>query len=200
MHRTDLETLAPVLEVLRQAVRDHHRVQMDYQSRDQAKPSQREMDPYALVHRWGWWYVIGYCHLREGLRTFRVDRIASLKLLGTPFEVPDDFDLREYLAQEPGTQPLIEVQMHFRPEAARLAFDNQTYWKHLEPQRDGSVLVTFAAPDLIWATSTALAYGPVVEVLSPAEVRGTVIEWAQAVVKSYAEPKTFRLQHKERNP
>ncbi len=200
MHRTDLEILAPVLEVLRQAVRDHIRVRMDYQSRDQAKPSQREMDPYALVHRWGWWYVIGYCRLREGLRTFRVDRIASLELLPAPFEIPADFDLRAYLAQEPGTQPLIEVQMRFRPEAARLAFDNQTYWQRLEPQTDGSVLVTFAAPDLIWAASTTLAYGPVVEVLSPAEVRETVIEWAQAVVKSYAQPETFRLRSKERNP
>lgn len=200
MHRTDLETLAPVLEALRQAVRARHRVRVDYQSRDQAKPTRREMDPYALVHRWGWWYVIGYCHLREDLRTFRVDRIASFELLGTPFEVPADFDLRDYLAQELETQPPIEVQMRFRPEAARLAFDNQTYWKRLEPQVDGSVLVTFAAPDLIWAASTALSYGPVVEVLSPAEVRGTVIEWAQAVVKSYTEPETFRLRPKERNP
>lgn len=200
MHRTDLETLAPVLEKLRRAVRDHRRSRMDYQGRSQVEPTRREVDPYALVHRWGWWYLIGYCHLRQDLRTFRVDRIASLELLGAAFEVPPDFVLHEYLDQEPGTQPRFEVQMRFHPEAAHLALDNQTYWERLEIQADGSVLVTFAAPDLIWAASTALAYGPVVEVLSPAEVRGMVIEWAQAVVKSYAEPETFRLRSKKRSP
>jgi len=198
MHRTDLQTLAPVLEVLRQAVRDRRRVQMDYRSRDQTKPARREVDPYALVHRWGWWYVIGYCHLRKDLRTFRVDRITLLESMQARFELPADFDLRDYLSQEPGTQPLIEVQMRFRSEAAQLAHESHTYWESLKPQADGSVLVTFAAPDLIWAASTVLAYGPVVEVLSPVEVRRTVIDWAQAVVESYVESGTNRLHSKER--
>lgn len=192
MHRHDLEALAPVLEKLRRAARERRRVQMEYHGRSQPQPTRRSLDPYALVHRWGWWYVIGYCHLREGLRTFRVDRIAALALLESTFDVPPDFDLQAYLAQEPGAQPLLEVQLRFRPEAARLAYDNRAYWESLEPQEDGSVQVGFAAPDLIWAASMVLAYGPVVEVLSPPEVRQTVIEWAQATVNSYLEPEVFR--------
>jgi predicted DNA-binding transcriptional regulator YafY len=81
--------------------------------------------------------------------------------------------------------------MRFRPEAALLAYDNRTYWENLQPQEDGSVQVIFTAPDLTWAASMVLAYGPVVEVLSPPEVRQAVIEWAQATVQSYLKPEIF---------
>ena len=46
---------------------------------------------------------------------------------------------------------------------------------------DGTIEVTFQAPDLEWAASTALAYGPAVEVLEPPELRQMVAEWAGAV-------------------
>jgi predicted DNA-binding transcriptional regulator YafY len=48
-------------------------------------------------------------------------------------------------------------------------------------------MVTLAAPDLRWAASTALAYGPLVEVLEPGELRRMVAEWAQAIAMNYAD-------------
>jgi predicted DNA-binding transcriptional regulator YafY len=56
----------------------------------------------------------------------------------------------------------------------------------LEEQPDGSVIVTFLTPDVIWATSTALAYGPRVTVLEPEEVRQSVRTWAQAILGQYS--------------
>jgi predicted DNA-binding transcriptional regulator YafY len=97
MHRADFTPLALLLEKLRRAARERRRVTMAYRSRGQSEPQQRDFDPYALIHRWGWWYVIGYCHLRQAVRTFRVDRIAELILLDQAFEVPADFDIHEYV-------------------------------------------------------------------------------------------------------
>ncbi len=187
MHRANLEALAPVLEKLRKAAREHRRVHMTYQSKEKRQPSQRDMDPYALVHRWGWWYVVGFCHLRQELRTFRVDRIAGLTLMDTLFNSPTDFDLRAYLYSEAGTQPLMTVKLRFQPQAAQVAQENYTAWEKVEKQPDGSVEVTFAAPTLEWAASTALAYGPIVEVVEPAELRQLVSTWAEAILHCYSE-------------
>ena len=44
---------------------------MVYHTSGRPEPQSRELDPYALVHQRGWWYVIGYCHLRQEVRTFR---------------------------------------------------------------------------------------------------------------------------------
>ncbi|MGW8251361.1 MAG: helix-turn-helix transcriptional regulator, partial [Anaerolineales bacterium] len=187
MHRADLASLAPILEKLRQAAREHRRVRMAYHSLGQPEPVQREIDPYALVHRWGWWYAIGYCHLRQGLRTFRLDRIRQLILLETVFDLPADFNLQDYLEGEPQAQTHVIACLRLTADARRLALDSHGYWETVEPQPDGSALVTFPAPNLEWAASTALAYGPLVEVVDPPELRRMVRDWAAAVDGLYME-------------
>ena len=53
MNRSDLKALTPILERLRRAIREHRRVEMKYQTSQVPHPTQRGLDPYALVHRWG---------------------------------------------------------------------------------------------------------------------------------------------------
>ena len=161
--------------------------------RQQAAPLQRVVDPYALAHSRGWWYLVGYCHLRTAVRSFRIDRIRQLDALETGFERPADFDARQYLIAEPQGVPL-RVRLRFAPAAAHLALNNRLQWETVEPQPDGSVRVTLSLPDMIWAASLALSYGPVVTVEEPEELRRQVREWAQAVVELYA-GQSSRPQH-----
>jgi predicted DNA-binding transcriptional regulator YafY len=187
MHRADLTVLEPQLEKLRRAAREHRQVEMIYQSRGQTEAVPRRFDPYALVHRWGWWYAIGYCHLRQEVRTFRVDRIAGLTLLDEIFDLPAEFDLHAYLADEQQPAPQYRAQLRFAPQAAQTALENRLFWESLEEQIDGSVLVILASPDLDWAASSVLMYGPLVEVIHPPELRRKVAEWAQAVASIYTQ-------------
>ncbi|MBI1879205.1 MAG: YafY family transcriptional regulator [Chloroflexi bacterium] len=74
MHQADPTRSAPHLEKLWEAVHQRRRVRLLYRGRNQPEPLQRDFDPYVLVHGWGWQYCLGYCHLRQGIRSFRVDR------------------------------------------------------------------------------------------------------------------------------
>ncbi len=185
LNRADMAEITPALEKLRTAVGERRRVSLVYRSGSHPEPQPREIDPYALVHRWGWWYVIGYCHLREEIRSFRVDRIVSLDLTRTAFQTPQTFDVSAYLREEGGQQSLITVRMRFFPRAAPIAQVNRSYFEALEEQPDGSIIGCFRVPDLIWAASTALAYGPDVEVLEPASLRQIVRDWAQKIARRY---------------
>jgi len=78
MHRADFSSITPILERIRSAVRHKLVVSMLYRSRSQPGPTRRDVDFYALLHRWGWWYAIGFCHLRQAIRSFRIDRIIEL--------------------------------------------------------------------------------------------------------------------------
>lgn len=187
MHRSDLDALAPVLDKLRRAVREMRTMDMTYHSPAREKVEQRLVDPYALVHRWGWWYLIGYCHLRNDMRTFRVDRIEGLSLTDQVFQRPSDFDIHAYLAKEQQFQSLIQVRLRFALSATHVARYNRTYWESLDDQPDGSVVVTMNTPDLNWAASTVLAYGPILTVLEPEELKKLVAEWAEAVTRLYTE-------------
>jgi predicted DNA-binding transcriptional regulator YafY len=183
--RMEQVMLMPLLEKLRQATRQRRRVRMWYQGRSQPDPVERELDVYALVHSGGWWYAIGHCHLREANRSFRVDRINELILLSEPFNIPDDFEIHDYLAAEQAPRLEIEITMRFKPEGVFLAEYGRSYWQSMAPQSDGSLIVTFDAQDMNYAASTIMSYGPLVEVLEPEELRQTLHDWATAVAEQY---------------
>ena len=185
MNRSDLKALTPTLEKLRRAIREHRSVRINYQSNQTPHPTQRGLEPYALVHRWGWWYVVGFCQLRGEVRTFRVDRITEISLSDAAFSIPPDFDLQSHLKKELGSQPQVKAKLKVDADAVWLFKGNQSYWESMEEQADGSLIVSFSAPALEWAASTALAYGPAVEVLEPPELRRMAAEWLDVAKRKY---------------
>lgn len=187
MNRSDLRALTPALEKLRRAIREHRSVDMKYQSSQVPHPTQRGLDPYALVHRWGWWYVIGFCHIHHEVRTFRVDRISDVTLLDTTFVPSPDFNLKSFLETETQAQPHVTVRLRFEPQFAHIVAGNHSYWESVETKTDGAVEVTFLSPTLEWAASTTLAYGPTVQVLEPRELRVMVAEWLEATARKYSQ-------------
>jgi predicted DNA-binding transcriptional regulator YafY len=79
------------VSVLTSAVGQRQQVLMQYRSWE-GETSERAFNPYGVVYNEGYWYTAGYCHLRQDLRTFRLDRIVALQILNHPFTRPDDFD------------------------------------------------------------------------------------------------------------
>jgi len=185
MHRADPSALAPTLEKLRRATREHRRADMLYQNTTKAETTQRQIDSYALVHRSGWWYLVGYCRLREDVRTFRVDRIQSLELLDQTFPPPDDFDVHAYLDREFADQPAVHAKLHFTEAGAHIATSNRSIWDSLTENPDGSVDVVLSAPDTPWLASMTMSFGTLVTVLEPTELREMVREWAGAIADLY---------------
>ncbi len=186
MHRASLDPLTPLLEKLRRAIHEQRRVWMAHRKPNDEKAQAREVEPYALVHRWGWWYVVGYCRLRHAIRSFRLDRIGELTLLDKTFQMPADFDIREHLAIVFESESKVQMRLRFAPQAASIARDLGATWETLEEQADGAVIVSLKMPDLQWAASMALGFGPIVTVLEPAELRQRVREWATAIAEQYA--------------
>lgn len=81
------------------------------------------MDPYGVMHREGYWYTAGHCHLRGGLRLFRVDRISEATLLDETFTRPESLDTPESVldavANARGDEWPVEVLLKTDMEDAR---------------------------------------------------------------------------------
>lgn len=103
-----------VLLALAQASRAKTTVGIAYLSWRQAQ-TERDIDPYGVVFHTGRWYLVGHDHLRDDLRTFRIDRIASITPRPQTFATPDGFDpvahLTATLAQGPYRWQ-VEVTIH----------------------------------------------------------------------------------------
>ena len=110
-----------VVVTLCTAMQQQRRVSMRYASFN-AEESERAVDLYGLVYRPGYWYAVGYCHLRQDLRVFRLDRIAHAEIGSETYTRPAGFDPLEYvsrsLAMTPRTWP-VEVLVEAKLEEAR---------------------------------------------------------------------------------
>jgi predicted DNA-binding transcriptional regulator YafY len=81
------------------------RIWMHYQGW-KSEVTERALDPYGIVCRAGFWYVVGYCHLRAELRTFRLDRILHVEILDETFQPPQDFDCAAFAARALASMPV----------------------------------------------------------------------------------------------
>lgn len=93
-----------VLATLSQAAQKRQRVHLAYRT-PQLNDSERDFDPYGLLYRAGCWYVAGHCHLRRSLRSFRLDRVRSVRAIDVYFGRPEDFDVLAYLQQSIASLP-----------------------------------------------------------------------------------------------
>lgn len=93
-----------MLLTLCSAAQLERRVYLCYQDW-QGMESAREVDIYGLVYRGGYWYSVGYCHLRRDLRIFRLDRISAVEMRDEVFTRPLDFDCVEHVMHALTTTP-----------------------------------------------------------------------------------------------
>ncbi len=109
-----------VLATCNLAAHKRKQLKMTYQSAYDV--TERVIDIYGVVNQQRHWYAVGYCHLRTGLRSFRLDRMMSLQLLETTFTPPDEFDAESYLIESIVAMPDmwdIAVILHTPLENAR---------------------------------------------------------------------------------
>ncbi|MBW7477120.1 YafY family transcriptional regulator [Paenibacillus oenotherae] len=106
-HEGGLEVIHPPLDsalvanlqLLETSIAEGTTIGMKYKSGYEGAVRFRQVDPYGLVHWKSKWYVIGHCHFRQEIRSFRLERILELAETAGTFIRPDNFSARQYLLQ-----------------------------------------------------------------------------------------------------
>ena len=186
--RTELGEIYATLEA---ATRLRKRVSMKYQAATNGLLSTRELDPYAMVYREGAWLVVGWCHLRKEIRSFRVDRIHEAEMAAKPkspdFERPADFDVKAYATRSPWTfasEPPEEVQLALSAEAAEVA--NEDFGLTAVKRIDGDrTLITFDCANPEFAVSRVLQAKGAIEVTRGDRLRARIATELDAIGARY---------------
>ena len=186
--RRDYRPWEPTIHMLRQCIGNRRCVHLLYRGLARREDTDRVVEPYALTFQWGLWYLVGFCRLRQDLRTFRVDRIQHAESSGDTFDVPDDFSVREYLARWMRFEPVHTVVVRLQAAAASDARERHGHWMEIAGETDGSVTARFGAANLDWATGWVLGYGASARVLEPPELIARVRQAAKGALRQYAEP------------
>ncbi len=170
------------LQRLRGAIIAHTTVRFCYYTRHSSGGQQtatlRDADPYGLVHVSGAWHLVAYCHLRNDIRNFRLDRIDELALLPQTFQRPANFTMREGRRGE----RLLVVRLLFDAETARWVREARSYYMTAEEDTPQGLLVTLHVRQLSEIFQWLLSWGRHVTVLEPASLREMLRAEAQAML------------------
>ncbi len=94
-----------VIKTLSLAIQRQQQLELQYKAWH-GEASLRTLDPYGLAYRAGYWYMVGYCHLRQDVRTFRLDRVLNVLLSDQTFTRPAHIDIMRHveasIARTPG--------------------------------------------------------------------------------------------------
>ncbi|GAB7386967.1 WYL domain-containing transcriptional regulator [Bacillaceae bacterium] len=176
--------LAPII----QAILSHKTIEALYHTQSRDVDTVRRIDPYYLVPRENRFYLIGYCHLAQEVRTFRISRFRELTILEQTFDRPD-FNIRSYLQHtwsiERGKK-MISFKVKFHPEVARYVKEEEMFVKpKMTDLADGSLLfevtVNHDREFLHWLYQ----YGPGAEILEPKSYRKKMRELLSRWQKVY---------------
>lgn len=171
----------PALPALREATAAHSEVGFTYHG------TRRRLQPYALLLRERYWYVIGHDLDRGEVRTYRVDRVESALEVGAPgaFDRPAGFDPRTTFPADPkllGDEPTARAQVVVDQPRAEAIERELGASAVLQRRPDGSVVVDVACANLDAFRSWLFGLGEHAEVLTPPDVRAAVVDWLQAMV------------------
>ncbi len=179
-----------IWQQLLEACRTSKRVWIRYYAATRLEESERVIDPYLLhIYRATNPYVIGFCHKRQEIRWFRIDRIQELRLLDETFERKSNFDPKTYLQKifqhEVGGHP-VSVAIWF--DALAAPFIRERRWhvtQEIEEHLDGSLTLHLTTSGLNDLKRWVLGYGKGAVVQAPTELVELVKAEVEGMSRSY---------------
>ena len=97
-----------ILDTLLKAVSDKLVVKMEYRAFGNEQTSERKIEPIGIFHENENWYTIGYCHLRQSYRQFRIDRVINIFL--TDEQQQERTSLKEYYEMKEEARATLTMQ------------------------------------------------------------------------------------------
>ena len=167
-----------VRDLVAEALQRQVAVSFTYKAPD-AAPTTRTVDPVKVHIADGQWYLQGWCHLREAMRTFHLDRVSDLELTGIAIThaeepVPGWFDA------DAGE---VVARIRFPESVTPLVGDYLD--RASADTSDGVTIATMRVADELSLRRLAARGGGEIEILEPGAARRAAADWAEAGLAQY---------------
>ncbi len=178
------------VQTLRQAIVSTRTVLFRYYARrsaDAELESLREVDPYSLTYVKDTWHMLGYCHLRQDMRMFRISRMSNLTVLNRPFDRAEHLEQwQRTLSDRSQSRYTFTATLEFDSEVARWVQEDPFFYiETRQPIPDG-LRVSLRAPDEYAILQWILGWGRHVQVLGPESLRECLISEGSAALAHWS--------------
>jgi predicted DNA-binding transcriptional regulator YafY len=152
-------------------------VEIAYYTMSRRKETCRKVAPYKIWFFDGTFYLIGNCRLRDDIRIFALDRIKTIQLTDETFEMPEDFNVDEFMKSSFGVfhgEP-VRVRIWFAADVAE--YIREKTWHEtqiIETQKDGSILFEVEVAGTKEIEFWVLKWGSKAKLLAPEWMRDKI--------------------------
>jgi predicted DNA-binding transcriptional regulator YafY len=170
-----------MLAVLSAAAQAGQRVALRYRTSGGAETA-REFEPYGLAYHGGCWYAVGWCRLRQALRSLRLERIVEAAAIDGRFARPPGFNALSYLDEAVATLPrahAVQVLLKTDLQTARAHLFNAA---GIFEQTAGGILLHNQSDDLDWFARQLARLPFPFEIRSPDALRGALKACAERLL------------------
>ncbi|MDO5077395.1 MAG: WYL domain-containing protein [Corynebacterium sp.] len=173
----------PVLEAIRQAMEQQHRLSFRYHSASTDKVTVREVSPARVFAHEGVTYLTAWDAEAGAHRTFRADRMTEVSVVNRPAE--PHTDLLRFDAKNPFDFGADEVQLRIRASAVWLAdYFPMTLGKQLD---DAWFAATMPLLSEDWVVRFALSNADRVSIVAPMSLVSAIATQSRSALAAYDE-------------
>ncbi|MDX8410158.1 MAG: WYL domain-containing transcriptional regulator [Mariprofundales bacterium] len=179
----------PHFQLLVSALLERKRLRFHYHSRTTGQAIPREVSPQRMIHYRDNWYLDGWCHLRERLRTFALEQMADVQRLAIPAVNIDEAELQCKLGSAYGIFSGVANKvavLRFTATSARWVADEQWH-----PDQEGTLLddgryqLRIPYADATELIMDICRHGDGVEVVAPTDLRTAVAKRLRLAAAQY---------------
>jgi predicted DNA-binding transcriptional regulator YafY len=174
-------------EKIFKAINQKNRILIKYHTIYSDEIKERKVDPYHIYNYEGIWYFCGFCHLRNEIRDFALDRVESVRILRERFDMPKDFDFYEYLKSAFRIYKGNTTKVKIKFDSYQAKWIKERIWhetQKIEEFDDGSIIYEIIANEeeiRRWV----IGYGSHAEVLEPQSLRDSIKEELKKMIQIY---------------
>ena len=173
------------LRTAREALRLRRRLRLRYVVPARDETTERDVDLMRVTNVGGRWYLEAWCHRAEGVRTFRVDRVAGAELLDVDGTPPPDAvsrdadDDRLFTPSEDDLLVTLDVEPRGRWVAEYYPVEST------EELAGGRLRVALRVANPRWVPRLILRLGGAGRIVSPPELADQAVAAARAALAGY---------------
>jgi len=173
----DSDSPQQYLSTLQQAIVHKKMVNLHYRSNMKEEVTRRKVEPIGLLHYGSAWHLIGWCHLRNDYRDFRLSRMLGVIVGDEFFDSSAHPSIKEYLEQIRAGSDLQEAIVRFEKQVVKY-LQEQKYLNGFVSEEEGEncVRMKFLTTNLHYFARWLLMFSDGVRVESPEALKTLLLQ------------------------
>jgi proteasome accessory factor C len=174
---------AALLATVRQAIEARTQLHLTYLSPQRDTVTERDVDPLRLYSLDNTWYFEAYCHLVDGLRNFRLDRVQDLhpngKAAAAGSAPAGEVPAKLFTPNDDDTTVTVQLTRQGRGLA------DDYYAERTAEISDGGLVAEIRFGNTAWLPMFVAQHGGSARILAPGDLAAAARAWLDTALARY---------------